>query len=90
VNVLKLFFGWPGGGTWSNVVAAVECTAFGAAGAWLFRDRLGRKLAAWWHKHHAEHTRDDLAGLAEHLRTHINRQLEDHHEKIIKAIEEKR
>lgn len=67
MNVLKLFFGWPGGGTWSNLLASAEWLAVGAGGVWLFRDRIGRKAAAWWHKHHHEHA---IAAHLEALRRH--------------------
>ena len=40
---------------WSNMGAMPMCVIFGGAGAWLFRDRIGRRLVRWLHKHHVAH-----------------------------------
>jgi|HubBroStandDraft_3_1064219.scaffolds.fasta_scaffold404231_2 hypothetical protein len=40
---------------WPNAGAVPLCAAMGFLGAWLFRDRIGRRLAAWLHKHHTAH-----------------------------------
>jgi hypothetical protein len=55
MSVWHLFFSWPAGGTWSNMIASLEWVAVAGAAVWLFRDRIGRRLAAWWHKHHGPH-----------------------------------
>lgn len=61
MTILHLFFGWPDGGTWSNMIASAEWVIVAAFLLWLFRDRIGRRLVRWWHKHHQAH----LAELAE-------------------------
>lgn len=51
MNILKDLFGpgtWGAGG---NVIV----DAGGVVLAWLGRDHIGRKLAAWWAKHHGPH-----------------------------------
>ena len=40
---------------WPNAGAMPLCGIFGAVGAWLFRDRIGKRLVAWLAKHHAAH-----------------------------------
>ena len=59
-----------GPGTWGaggNIVAWVICGALTAAGTWLARDRIGRRAAAWWDKHHGPHAvRRQRQALAEH------------------------
>jgi hypothetical protein len=51
----RLFFGWPTGGTWSNAIEQVAAAALIGSHGWLARDHIGRKLAAWWAKHHGPH-----------------------------------
>lgn len=55
------------GATWGNNVAWLESLAAGAAAVWLFRDHIGRQLAAWWAKHHGPHA---VAQYREALRQH--------------------
>lgn len=43
------------GATWGNNMAAVEWGAITVAAGWLGRDHIGRRLAAWWAKHHGPH-----------------------------------
>jgi hypothetical protein len=40
---------------WPNAGAMPLCAVFGLIGGYLFRDRIGRGLVAWLHKHHAAH-----------------------------------
>jgi hypothetical protein len=40
---------------WPNAGAMPLCGIFGFIGCFLLRDRIGRRLAAWWHKHHTAH-----------------------------------
>jgi hypothetical protein len=40
---------------WPNAGAMPLCAIFGFTGAWLFRDRIGKRLIAWLHKHHTAH-----------------------------------
>jgi hypothetical protein len=40
---------------WPNAGAMPLCATFGFIGCYVFRDHIGRKLAAWLHKHHAAH-----------------------------------
>lgn len=51
----RLFFGWPQGGTWSNAIEQAEGAAVIALIGFLGRDHIGRKLAAWVHKHYGPH-----------------------------------
>lgn len=43
------------GATWGNNMAAVEWAAVAGVTGWLARDHAGRKLAAWWARHHGPH-----------------------------------
>jgi hypothetical protein len=52
---------------WPNIAAEPLCIIFAAVLAFIFRDRLGRHLAAWWHKHHGVHARADLAAMEKRL-----------------------
>lgn len=38
---------------WPNAGAVPLCAIVGFTGAYVFRDRIGKKLIAWLHKHHA-------------------------------------
>jgi hypothetical protein len=66
VGVLNLFFGWPAGGVWSNLIASVICVGF----AW-WRIRL-RMIA-----HHAEALAQAARHHAERLKLAA-----DHHEDL--------
>lgn len=64
---LALYFGWPAGAVWGNVIAEPVIFLASAAVVWLLRDRIGRHLAAWWHKHHGPHAiAEHRQALAEH------------------------
>lgn len=43
------------GQLWPNVAADPITALIAVGAAWLFRDRIGRHLVAWWHKHHQAH-----------------------------------
>lgn len=43
------------GATWGNNMAALEWACGTGLLVWLGRDRLGRRLAAWWARHYAPH-----------------------------------
>lgn len=47
MHVFLLFFAWPGGATWSNVLAMPACGLFAVVSAVCFR----KPAAKWWHKH---------------------------------------
>jgi hypothetical protein len=51
MHVFLLFFSWPDGATWGNVTAMPLCGAVAVVFAFLIRDRLGRALGKWWHRH---------------------------------------
>jgi len=51
VHTFLAFFAWPDGGVWSNVLAMPLCGLLAALAAFLVRDRLGRALRSWWHRH---------------------------------------
>ena len=59
MHVFLLFFAWPAGATWGNVTAMPLCGAVAVVSAFLIRDRLGRALGKWWHRHLGH--RDELA-----------------------------
>ena len=80
----RLFFAWPNGGTWSNTIAWLEDAFFGALFMFIFRDRVGKRLAAWWHRHTTPHLE---AKLAEH-RDEIQAQLDDHKAHIERVVRE--
>lgn len=69
----RLFFGWPVGGTWSNTFAWLEDGGLALFFLWYFRDHVGRRLAAWWHKHHGPH---------------LQAQLDAHHDRIVQTIKD--
>ena len=51
VHTLWLFFAWPAGAVWGNVWAMPLCGIIAAVFAVVFRDRLGRAVSGWWHRH---------------------------------------
>lgn len=82
----KLFFAWPEGGTWSNTIAWLEDAFFGALFMFFFRDHVGKRLAAWWHRHTTPHLEAKLeTKLAEH-RDLIQAQLDEHKAHIEQVI----
>ena len=51
MHTLLLFFAWPNGGAWSNVVAMPVCGVIAGVVTFVFRDHLGRAVKGWWHRH---------------------------------------
>ena len=43
------------GATWGNNTAWLESLIVGGGTVWLFRDHIGKRLAAWWAKHNGPH-----------------------------------
>lgn len=82
MHVLWEYFGWPNGAIWGNVWAEPVCAALALGAAFLFRDRIGRHLAAWWHKHHGVHLRAEL----EVMGSRLNAQAEARHQAIVKHL----
>lgn len=89
----RLFFAWPQGGTWSNTIAWLEDAALGGFFIWYFRDKVGQRLARWWHQHRAEHMNDHMSAVRAHVtseltsfETRVHALLADHHDKIIMAV----
>jgi gas vesicle protein len=83
--------------TWPSVIAWTECVIIAFAAAWLFRDRIGKKIAKWWKTSASPaiseevHERiSDLRTLVEQMNDHIhNGFLDEVHEKIDRLIAEK-
>ena len=74
MHTLWLFFAWPDGGAWSNIVAVPPCAVLAAVLAFIFRDRLGRALKGWWARHLGH--KDDLDAI--HARLDAHADLLDH------------
>lgn len=70
MHVFLSFFGWPAGSTWSNVLAMPSCGVLAGIAAYLLRDRLGRALKGWWHRHLGH--RDDLDAIHARLDAHAD------------------
>lgn len=68
LHLLARYWAWAG----SNVGAMPACGAIAAGFAFIFRDRLGRTLAAWWHKHHKQHLTAELDAMEQRLKAHID------------------
>lgn len=49
------------------MIASLEWAAVALTSIWLFRDHIGKHLAAWWAKHHGPHA---IAQHREALRQH--------------------
>lgn len=71
--VWRLFFGWPAGGTWSNMIASLEWAVIATVAIWLYRERIGPRLAGWWQKHAGthEHVSAEIRSLREHMTAEI-------------------
>lgn len=52
---LNTLIGYPGGITTGNMIASLMWVAFAALMVWIFKDVIGRKLVAWFHKHYKAH-----------------------------------
>lgn len=66
MHTFLLFFAWPNGGAWSNVVAMPACGIV----AVVFAVCLRRPLAAWWHRHFGH--RAELDEIRATLGTHTD------------------
>lgn len=66
-HLLWILFGPSAWGTGGNLVAWVLCGVITAVTAFLLRNWIGPRLAAWWNKHHFEHS---VAVHMEALRRH--------------------
>ena len=70
MHTLWLFFSWPQGGAWSNVVAMPVCGLIAALAAFLVRDRLGRALRKWYARHFGHHA--ELDAIRAQLQAHAD------------------
>ena len=70
MHVLWLFFTWPAGAVWGNVFAMPLCGIVAAFAAFLGRDRLGRALSGFWHRHFGH--RAELDDIHARLDAHAN------------------
>lgn len=71
-HLLWVLFGPEAWATGGNLVAWVICGLLGVGGAYLFRDLIGRRLAAWWHLHHRQHMAAELAAMESRIKQHID------------------
>jgi hypothetical protein len=61
VHTLWLFFAWPAGAVWSNVLAMPLCGVATGVFAFFFRDHIGRAVKGWWGRHFGHHAElDDI------------------------------
>ena len=72
IAILRDLFGPGTWGTGGNLVAWALCGAVAAIGAYLLRDVIGRRLAAWFHRHYAGHLHGELAAMEGRLKAHIS------------------
>ena len=70
MHTLWLFFAWPAGAVWGNVWAMPLCGFIAAVFAVVFRDRLGRAVSGWWHRHFGH--RAELDEIRARLDTHAD------------------
>lgn len=68
--LIPFFFGWPAGAVWGNVLAMPVCGAVAFAAAFLLRDKIGRALSGWWHRHFGH--RAELDAIGETLDAHAD------------------
>lgn len=76
MSIWAIFFGWPNGGVWSNLIASGICLAIGSVAALAGL----RNLKATLERHHAERLAQDraLAGEASTHREKLHRALLEH------------
>jgi len=70
MHTLWLFFSWPGGFIWGNVGAMPVCGLIAAVFAFVCRDRLGRALSGFWHRHFGH--RAELDAIRKQLGAHAD------------------
>lgn len=95
-HAFRVFFAWPDGGTWSNTVAWIEDGLIAVFVTWYFRNNVGRRLARWWNEHRIDHVAGHIQDLHDHvtdemfqLVTWLRSELDDHHGKIITAVDDR-
>lgn len=66
MNVLHLFYSWPGGGVWSNILAEPLIVAATAVTVFLFRKPLNR-LRMKHHEHLKEHISNEIRALEQRM-----------------------
>ncbi|HUN38422.1 MAG TPA: hypothetical protein VMU95_41055 [Trebonia sp.] len=79
----RLYFAWPEGGTWSNTIATYEDLALGGFVVWYFRDSVGKRLLAWWNKHHGPH----MDRRDERMRRHVSTELVSLEQRLMAHID---
>jgi hypothetical protein len=70
VHTFLLFFAWPDGAVWGNVGAMPVCGVIAAVFAFICRDRIGRALGGWWHRHLSH--RAELDEIKDRLSVHAD------------------
>jgi hypothetical protein len=70
VHTFLAFFAWPNGTAWSNIIAVPPCAVLAAVLAFIFRDRLGKAISGWWHRHFGH--RAELDAVRAQLKTHAD------------------
>ena len=70
MHTVLVFWGWPNGSLWSNLLSNPIAWAAAILGAIVFRKWLGRKLSAWWHRANGHHLAEMERRLSEQMRTH--------------------
>lgn len=92
----RVFFAWPNGGTWSNTIAWLEDDALALFAVWYFRNNVGKRIARWWSQHRAEHMTKHIEEMQTHVSSEISQlvtwlrsELDDHHGKIISAVDDR-
>jgi hypothetical protein len=83
VHTFLLFWSWPDGTAWSNVLAMPACGLVGLVAAFVFRDRLGRLLKGWFRRHlgHGDELAEirELAARAHRIAADTHRHLTGEH-----------
>lgn len=74
-EVFRGFFSWPAGATWSNMIASAEWVALIGILTWYFRDRVGRRLADYVHRHQTHHRERHQAEWLDAIRDHVSQEL---------------
>ena len=85
----RLFFAWPGGGTWSNTIAWLEDDAIALFAVWYFRQHLIPRASSLWrtlNKHHTETIHNHVTSEINALATRWRRELSAHHDKIVEVV----
>lgn len=51
MHTFLVFWSWPDGAAWSNVIAMPACGIAAFVAAFIFRDHIGRALKSWFARH---------------------------------------